>query len=225
MKITYLFGLIGSVCLVAGCASPGPTSGQARAEADRALENHIRAELSHYGDLGADSPNIQIVARDGTVTLAGPVRSEKNREMMDSLVRNTAGVNAVNDQLLVTYAPTGIESPTQYPPAPVYTTIPAGVNPPSPVVVPGPAAIPGEYPNPRIRATTSADEPLAHRIVNQLRYDTVPPEWLQGVTVSVTGGNVYLQGLVDNEDQHHAIIASVQHCRGVVAIYDQTQLR
>ena len=79
MKIAYSLRLVGSLFLAAGCATTGPTEGQARASADRALENNIRVELSRYGDLGADAPNIQIVARDGSVTLAGPVRSEKHR--------------------------------------------------------------------------------------------------------------------------------------------------
>ncbi|HWY75212.1 MAG TPA: BON domain-containing protein [Verrucomicrobiae bacterium] len=224
MRFTCLLGLAGSVFLAAGCATTGPTQGQARAAADRSLENNIRNELSRYGELGEDAPNIQIVARDGSVTLAGPVRNEKHREMIDTLVRNTGGVAAVNDQLLVTYPPTGVEAPSPYAPASVYTTIPPGATPP-PVVVPGPAAIPGEYPNSRIRPLASTDKPLVHRIVDQLRDDTIPPEWLQSVTVSVTDGNVYMQGYVDNEQEHRTIVAAIQRCRGVVAIYDQTQLR
>ncbi len=223
MKIAYWSGLVGLVLLAAGCAYYHPGY-QPRTDADRALENNIRIELSRYGELGADAQNIQVAARDGSVTLAGPVRSEKNREMIDTLVRNTSGVVAVNDQMTIGYSPTGAVPGPQYPPAPVYTTIPPGVNPP-PVVVPGPAAVPGQYPDQRVRPATADDTTLANRIVSQMRYDTVPAEWLQNVTITVTGGNVYVQGWVPSEDQHHAIIDSLQHCRGVVAIYDQTQVR
>jgi osmotically-inducible protein OsmY len=179
--------------------------------------------LDRYGDLAAAEPGLSVSARDGTVTLSGPVQSEKDREMIDTLARNTAGVVAVNDQLRVMYPPTGVASP--YGAAPVYMSPPPEGYPPAPVISTGPAAVPGEYPNRRVRATTAADEPLAHRMVDQLSYDTVPAEWCQNVTISITGGKVYLQGTVDNEEQHHAIVSSAQHCRNVTAVYDQLRVR
>jgi osmotically-inducible protein OsmY len=219
MKITCLFGVVSSMLMVAGCA----TSNGSRAAADRALEASMRSELDRYGDLAATEPSLSICARDGTVTLSGPVRTEKDREMIDTLARNTGGVMAVNDQLQVLYPPTGVASP--YGAAPVYMSPPPEGYPPAPVIATGPAAVPGEYPSPRIRATTAADEPLAHRMIDQLSYDTVPAEWCQNVTISITGGRVYLQGTVGNEEQHHAIVSSAQHCRGVTAVYDHLQLR
>jgi len=205
--------------IVAGCA----TSNGSRAEADRALEANIRSQLDHYGDLAATEPSINIFARDGAVTLSGPVRTEKDREMIDSLIRNTGGVVAVNDKLQVMYPPTGAVTP--YEPARVYTSPPPEGYPPAPVILTGPAATPGQYPNPRVRAASAADEPVAHRMVDQLSYDTVPAEWCQNVTITVSGGKVYLQGVVDNEEEHHAIVSSAQHCRNVKAVYDQLQVR
>lgn len=220
MKITMALAITTSMLLVGGCAST--SNERARRAADRALEDRIRTEMDRYGDLAATQPTLGIRARDGTVTLTGAARTERDREMIDSLVRNTAGVEAVNDQLRVIYAPTGLVSA---PPAPVYTTIPSEISPPAPVVVPGPAAVPGEYPNPRVRAAHESDRPLAHRLVDQLAYDTVPPEWCQRVTITAAGGDVFLQGAVDNEEAHHAILSSAQHCQGVTAVYDQIEVR
>jgi len=219
MKIACLAGIVACVLLATGCASPGPNSGQARAAADRALENKIREELGHYGELQADAPNIHIVARDGLVTLAGPVRTDKSRAMLVTMVRHTSGVTGVSDQLLVIYPATGMPTPPPFNPAPVYRTIPPGVTPPAVVVVPGPATVPNVLPG------TPADQSLAQRIIIQLQGDNIPSEWLQGVTISVAGGSVYLQGFVGSEQARGAIVASLQHCRGVGAVYDQTQLR
>lgn len=221
MRITMALAVATSMFLAAGCASN--PSNKDRAAADRALEARIRVEMDHYGNLAAAEPALGIRALDGTVTITGSTRTEMDREMIDSMVRNTAGVVAVNDELEVMYPPTGLIS--GQPPAPVYTTIPSGISAPAPVVIPGPAAVPGEYPNPRVRAAHESDQPLAHRIVDQLVYDTVPAEWCQSVTITAAGGNVFLQGVVDNEKEHHAILSSVQHCQGVTAVYDQVEVR
>jgi osmotically-inducible protein OsmY len=209
-----------SVILAAGCASTGD---HARRQADHQLEIGIRSEMDRYGELAAEEPALDIQAQDGVVTLKGSVHTEKDREMIDTMVRNTGGVVAVNDEIRVLYPPTGAAS--GYVPAPVYTALPPGVTVPAPVIITGPAAVPGEYPNSRVHAATQNDQALASRLVSQLGYDTVPAEWCQNVTITASAGNVFLTGYVDNEKEHHAIVSSMQHCPGVTAVYDQLQVR
>src|SRR5512140_1832553 len=121
MKIFAAFATITLASLLAGCSyhrppvvytTPGGqviSSGpDARTAADRALETSLHAQLNQYGDLGAGNPNLQIYANNGTVTLSGPVRNERDRQMIDTLVRNTPGVASVNDQLQIVYPPTGV---------------------------------------------------------------------------------------------------------------------
>ncbi|PWU15140.1 MAG: hypothetical protein C5B50_15945 [Verrucomicrobia bacterium] len=218
MRIARYSGIAAMVILAAGCASPHRYS-------DQALENNLRGQLHQYGDLAADEPNVHIHSMDGNVTLSGRVRTEREREMIDAMVRNTAGVVSVNDRLQVWYPPTGA-APT-YPVAPVYSTPPPTAVAPAPVITttPGRTIAPGYYPDLRMTAATSTDEITANRISDRLRESSVPREWCQGVTISVTDGDAYVSGTVDNSDQKQAIISAVQRAAGVRAVYDQLRVR
>jgi len=216
--MAFVVGVVGLGLFAAGCASTGHLA------RDRAVENHLRGELDSDSELAPQEPDIQIVARDGAVTLIGPVWSERDRGRIVSLAYGEPGVSAVVDELQVTPPPTGVAAP--YPLAPAPRTIPPGTPPAAaPVVVPGPAAVPGEYPTPRVRAATADDAPLAEQVINELRHDTVPAEWLQNVTITVRDGNVYLQGWVLSPEAHHAIFDSVHHCKGVFTVIDQLEDR
>ncbi len=84
-----------------------PGMPKSQIETDRELENALRSQLNRYGDLATTTPNVQIYAQSGTVTLSGNVPSQRERDMIDSLVRDQTGVVAVNDQLQIAYPPTG----------------------------------------------------------------------------------------------------------------------
>src|SRR6478752_7700550 len=119
MRISIKLAILSSLVLAAGCsdefqgrqatASYGPDarvgastygsygSGTYGATqdlnaSDRALENSLRDQLNRYGELGTATPNVQIMARSGAVTLSGSVTSERDRQMIEAMVRNTAGV-------------------------------------------------------------------------------------------------------------------------------------
>ena len=221
MRIARKLAVASITVLLAGCAEHRPPvvyttpSGQvisagpdARTAADRALETSVRAELNRYGDLADVNRDLHVDARNGVVTMTGPVRSQRDREMIDTLVRNTPGVASLNDQMQVVYPPTGVVNPPPYT-APVY--------PPAAVAIPVPA--------PRVEAGRAADQPLAMRIGDQLRVEGVPADWLQNVTIRVNDGAAYVQGYVSNQQQREAIDTAVQHVRGVTAVYDQLQIR
>src|SRR5690348_6383265 len=103
MRITSMLA-VSTLVLAAGCSSPygpkaynyntyptytSPTLSQS--EMDRALEASVRSQLNRYGDLSAAASNIQVAAQNGTVTLAGSVPSERDRQMMEVITRNTSG--------------------------------------------------------------------------------------------------------------------------------------
>ncbi len=222
MKIAGKLAIVSSSFLMAACAYHRPPvvyttpSGQviaaapdARTAADQALEASVRAELDRYGDLATVNRDIRINARNGTVTLTGPVRSERDRQMIDTLVRNTPGVSTLNDELQVTYPPTGAYTPRVYTP-PVTVAPPAVITPPA---------------VPRIEAATVNDEILARRVADQLQVAALPADWLQNVSVRVNNGAAYVQGYVATQQQREAIDAAVQQVRGVTTVYDQLQLR
>ncbi len=226
MRIGARIAIISSTFLLSACAyhrppvvytTPGgqviAAGANPQSAADHALETSLHAELNRYGDLARANPNVQFYARDGTVTLSGPVRSESDRQVLDAMVRNTPGVRSVNDQLHVLYPPTGVVTPPSYSPgAPVY--------PPPVVTTPAPPVS-----VPRIEATTPADQALAQRIADQLRTDSVPADWLQNMTIRVDNGAAYLQGSIPTQTERQTIDSALQRVRGITAIYDQLQLR
>ena len=79
-------------------------------EADLSLANAVRQQLNRYGDLITAMSTLQISAQNGTVTLAGPVQSQRERDMIDALTKNTPGVLGVNDQMQVSAAPSAAYS-------------------------------------------------------------------------------------------------------------------
>lgn len=234
MNIAQSFSVLAVVAFITGCASTRApyvystpdgqviSTGPARKGSDVALEEALRAELNRYGDLAEVSPNVQIYSQDGLVTLTGAVRNQRDREMIDALVRNTSGVSGLNDQLQVNYPPTSGygQAPRVYssPSAPV-------VNPPPDVVNPGATVIPGPAAIPQVQAATTSDQVLADRIVDRLRWDSVPTSWLQNAAIRVNNGDVYFQGDVDDAREHRAILSSLQHTAGVRNIYDECRVR
>lgn len=199
-----------------------PGMPKSQIEADRDLENNLRNQLNRYGDLATTTPNVQIYAQSGTVTLSGTVPSQRERDMIESLVRNQNGVLAVNDQLQVAYgatapayAPTGVVNA----PVRVYTT------PPNYQIPTAPAIVYSGNLNLTIQAATVADRNLGQRVVDRLRSDPVLTPLNSDVSINVSDGRVYLRGVVDTEEQHLSIVSVVQHTYGVNAVYDQLTVR
>lgn len=190
---------------------PPPT----QAQADRALENSLRTELNRYGDLASAAPSVGIFAQGGTVTLTGTVPGTRERDMIDSLVRDTAGVVAVNDQLQVNYPPTGaVGAPVR-----VYTS------PPDYVVNSAPIIVSSGNLTLTVQGMTLADRNLGQRVADRIRSDPNLTPLASTVNLSVSDGRVYLRGTVDTEEQHLAMVSLVQHTYGVSAVYDQLLLR
>jgi osmotically-inducible protein OsmY len=189
--------------------------GNSQAQADRALESSIRSQLSRYGDLSAISPNVQIFAENGTVTLSGTVPGPRERDMIESLVKDHSGVVSVNDQLQMNYPPTGVvEGPVR-----VYRT------PPDYVASSAPSIVYSGRLSLTIQAPTLSDRNLGQRIADRLRADNVVAPLASTINISVSDGRVYLRGTVDTEEQHLSIVSIAQHTYGVNAVYDQLLVR
>jgi osmotically-inducible protein OsmY len=242
MRIANFLSLISCVGLTVGCSSTYPSSTyssssppvyggeivssgpygatmvippQSQIEADRGLENSLRSQLNRYGDLAGAAPGVQIYAQNGTVTLTGTVPSTRDRDMIDSLVKNTSGVVAVNDQLMIGYPPTGVvQGPVR-----VYTT------PPDYVVNSAPIIVASGNLTLTVQGTTLADRNLGQRVADRIRSDPNLTPLGSTINISVSDGRVYLRGTVDTEEQHLAIVSLVQHTYGVNAVYDQLLVR
>lgn len=213
---------LSSLLFAAGCAyqrdgysySSTPLHGSealtAQRAADRSLEDSCRYQINRYGDLAADSSNIQITCRSGAATLSGTVPNERDKEMMEVCVRNTSGVASVDNQLVVSYAPTGTYSQST-----VYTPAP-----PAPVYSPPPPAA-----SVQVQAATDADRDCAQRVIDTIRSDPAFTSQAPTVTVTLNGGRAFIYGTAESRIQRRAIVDAVKRVPGVVDVRDDIRIR
>jgi len=74
---------------------------QGGSDTDRELTRQIRRALTSNDQLSANGKNIKIITQNGKVTLRGPVESSQEQQTIADLVKGTAGVNTVDNQLEV----------------------------------------------------------------------------------------------------------------------------
>ena len=82
-------------------ATKTPTD-QSENDADRAITQAIRQNIVADSSLSANAKNVKIITVDGTVTLRGPVKSEKEKAYIVAQAQQIAGVKRVDDQLEIT---------------------------------------------------------------------------------------------------------------------------
>lgn len=51
--------------------------------------------------MSTNAQNVKIITQDGNVTLRGPVKTQEEKDRIDEIARNVAGVKAVDSQLEV----------------------------------------------------------------------------------------------------------------------------
>ena len=74
---------------------------QSENEADRTITQNIRQALTADDSLSTNAKNVKIITNDGTVTLRGPVKSEKEKTDIEAKAKQIAGVKRVDNQLEV----------------------------------------------------------------------------------------------------------------------------
>jgi hyperosmotically inducible protein len=76
------------------------TSGdQFESEADRTISQNIRQAIVADQSVSTNGKNVKIITVDGTVTLRGPVRGEKEKTNIVAKAQQVAGVRRVDNQL------------------------------------------------------------------------------------------------------------------------------
>jgi hyperosmotically inducible protein len=81
-----------------GTKTPGD---QSENEADRTITQNIRQAITADDSLSTNAKNVKIITTDGTVTLRGPVKSEKEKTEIEAKAKQVAGVKRVDNQLEV----------------------------------------------------------------------------------------------------------------------------
>jgi osmotically-inducible protein OsmY len=72
---------------------------QSENEADRTITQNIRQALTADDSLSTNAKNVKIITNDGTVTLRGPVKNEKEKVEIEAKAKQVAGVKRVDNQL------------------------------------------------------------------------------------------------------------------------------
>ena len=75
------------------------TGDQSENEADRTITQNIRQAITADDSLSTNAKNVKIITNDGTVTLRGPVKSEKEKADIEAKAKQVAGVKRVDNQL------------------------------------------------------------------------------------------------------------------------------
>ena len=74
---------------------------QSESEADRKITQEIRAALTKDNSLSTNGKNVKVITNDGTVTLRGPVKSDKEKTLIEAKAKRVSGVKRVVNQLEV----------------------------------------------------------------------------------------------------------------------------
>ena len=74
---------------------------QSNSKDDLALTQKIRQAVVKDGSLSMNAKNVKIIARDGTITLQGPVDSQQEKDTIGAAAGEIAGKDKVDNQLEV----------------------------------------------------------------------------------------------------------------------------
>ena len=74
---------------------------QSENDADRTITQNVRKAITADDSLSTNAKNVMIITNDGTVTLRGPVKSEKEKADIEAKAKQVAGVKNVDNQLEV----------------------------------------------------------------------------------------------------------------------------
>lgn len=69
--------------------------------ADRMVSQRIRRAVTRNPELSSYARNVKIITQDGTVTLKGPVRSEKERNAIEAIAVQMAGKDRVTNEIQI----------------------------------------------------------------------------------------------------------------------------
>jgi hyperosmotically inducible periplasmic protein len=79
-----------------------PTADQQKENSnDRELARHIRRAIVKDKSLSTDAHNVKIIAQNGSVTLKGAVKSDEEKQAIESKATEVAGAGKVTNELQV----------------------------------------------------------------------------------------------------------------------------
>lgn len=167
---------------------------------DRELVTSVRNEVGRYNELSGLLPNIDVLAEQGRVTLLGSVPTTRERELIDTLVRNTPGVVTVDNRLRLMDTRETLQP----------TSRPEGS---------------GDYFNLHVDGLTEEDRRLSQQILAGLKTDSALASSVPKVNIYVSDGQVTLKGIVQTEEQRQAIENTVRSATGSTSIRNELMVQ
>ena len=80
-----------------------PTADQQKENGgDRELARKVRQSVVNDKSLSTYAHNVKVITQNGQVTLAGPVRSEEGKKLVEAAAAGIAGADKVTSQLQIT---------------------------------------------------------------------------------------------------------------------------
>ncbi|GEM_PF-6006391 len=171
-----------------------------QSEIERDLVTSVRNEIGRYGDLSGLLPNIDMIATGGRLTLLGSVPTSRERELIDTLVRNTPGVVTVDNRLRLmdtreTLQPTGRSDAS------------------------------GDYFNLHVDGLTEEDRRISQQILAGLKTDSALASSVPKVNIYVSDGQVILKGIVQTEAQRRSIENTVRSVAGTAIVRNELMVQ
>lgn len=96
-----------SLITLPGCAvtrqgpAPAPTQTPSASRGDSAITQTVKAKFERNTTVDANA--IDIVTRNGVVTLSGAARSSTERTMAETLARTVGGVRSVTNEIVISH--------------------------------------------------------------------------------------------------------------------------
>lgn len=72
---------------------------QGESEADRSITQQVRQALMKHDRLSMDAKNVQVITKEGVVTLRGEVENASEKALLTELAQGAPGVTRVDNQL------------------------------------------------------------------------------------------------------------------------------
>jgi len=92
--------LLGGALLLPARAGQSPSAGAAVASTeDDRIVDQVRLKLA--GDADVKGGNLEVISKDGAVTLKGRVENEKGKNKATKLAKKVKGVKSVDNQLSI----------------------------------------------------------------------------------------------------------------------------
>lgn len=187
------------------------------------LTSQVREQLRQDQQLSSVASNIQVSESQGTVTLAGMVQTEQQKQAAERAAQQVRGVTRVENELEVRTsggAYGGRQQPSTQQPSTQPSTQQRSQQPSQ-----------QQQPSTQQRSQQQSgqagaqDQQLIERIREQIRQDQQLATVASGIRISASNATITLQGTVQSEDQKRQIERAARQVTGVSRVENQLEVR